>query len=37
MVTGRIVIAAARGVLLSCDKAKLAEFGGHITLTNEKH
>ena len=35
VVTGRIAIAAAQGLLLSCDKAKLAEFGGHVTLTNQ--
>ena len=31
-VTARIAMAAARGVLLSCDKTKLAEFGGHVQL-----
>ena len=35
VVTERIAIAAARGILLSYNKAKLAEFGGHIALTNQ--
>ena len=32
VVTARIAVAAARGILLSCDRSKLAEFGGHVTL-----
>ena len=32
VVTARIAVAAARGILLSCDCSKLAEFGGHVTL-----
>ena len=30
VVSARIVMAAARGVLLSCERSKLVEFGGHI-------
>ena len=30
--TARVAMAAARGVLLSCDKANLVEFGGHVQL-----
>ena len=30
--SARIAMAAARGILLSCDKMKLAEFGGHVQL-----
>lgn len=32
IVTARIAVAAARGILLACDRSKLAEFGGHIQL-----
>ena len=32
VVSSRIAMAAARGVLLSYDKYKLAEFGGHVVL-----
>ena len=32
VVTAQIAIAAAQGILLSCDCSKLAEFGGHVTL-----
>ena len=32
VVTARIAVAAARGILMSCDHSKLAEFGGHVTL-----
>ena len=32
-VSTRIVLAASRGIVLSYDKFKLAEFGGHIELT----
>ena len=28
----RITMAAARGILLKCDRTKLAEFGGHVQL-----
>ena len=31
--TARVAMAAARGVLLSCGKANLVEFGGHVQLT----
>ena len=34
-VSSRIVKAAARGILLAYDKGKLAEFGGHISLSKE--
>ena len=30
--SARIAMAAARGILLSCDKTKLVEFGGHVQL-----
>ena len=32
MVTAQIAVAAARGILLSCDRSKLAEFGGPVML-----
>ena len=32
VVSARIVIAAARGILLSCDKSRLVEYGGPIEL-----
>ena len=32
MVTARIAVAAARGIILACDRSKLIEFGGHIDL-----
>ena len=32
VVMARIVMAAARGTVLSCDRAMLAEFGGHVEL-----
>ena len=32
MVSARIAIAAARGILLSCDRSKLVEFGGPVEL-----
>lgn len=35
VVTARITIAAARGILLSCDRGKLMEFGGHVELTRD--
>ena len=31
-VSARILMAAARGILLKCDRTKLAEFGGHVEL-----
>ena len=34
VVTAWIAVAAARGILLSCDRSKLAEFGGHVTLNS---
>ena len=34
VVSARIAIAAARGILLSTDKLKLLECGGHIQLNN---
>lgn len=30
--SARIAMAAARGIVLSCDRSKLVEFGGHIEL-----
>ncbi len=32
VVSARIAMAAARGILLTCDRSKLAEFGGHVEL-----
>lgn len=32
IVSAAIAVAAAHGILMSCDKFKLAEFGGHIEL-----
>ena len=32
-VSARIVTAAARGILLKCDRTKLVEFGGHVELS----
>ena len=32
IVKARIAVPAARGILLACDRSKLAEFGGHIQL-----
>ena len=32
-VSARIVMAAARGILLKCDRSKLVEFGGHVELS----
>ena len=32
VVTARIAMAAAKGIVLTCDKSLLAEFGGHIEL-----
>ena len=32
VVSARIAMAAARGILLSCDQTKLVEFGGHVEL-----
>ena len=32
MVTAWIATPAARDILLSCDRSKLAEFGGHVML-----
>ncbi len=32
-VSARIAMAAARGILLKCDRTKLAEFGGHVELS----
>lgn len=32
VVTARIAVAAARGILMSCDRSKLVEFGGHVEL-----
>ena len=31
-VSARIVTAAARGILMKCDRSKLVEFGGHVEL-----
>ena len=35
VVTARIAIAAARGIILAADRSMLAEFGGHINLTTQ--
>ena len=35
VITARIVMAAARGIILSYDKFKLAEFGGHVELNHQ--
>ena len=32
IVTARIAVVAARGILLACDRSKLAVFSGHIRL-----
>ena len=32
IITASVVVAAARGILISCDHSKLVEFGGHIEL-----
>ena len=32
IVSAAIAVAAARSILVSCDRSKLAEFGGHIDL-----
>ena len=32
VVTARIAIAAARGIIMSCDRLKLVEFGGYVNL-----
>ena len=32
VVTSRIAVAAAKGILLACDRLKLLEFGGHVSL-----
>ena len=32
IVSAAIAVAASRGILVSCDRSKLAEFGGHIDL-----
>ena len=34
VVSSRIVLAAARGILLSTDKLKLLEYGGHVQLNS---
>ena len=35
VVTASVVVAAARGILMSRDRTQLAEFGGHIELSRE--
>ena len=35
IVTASVVVAAARGILMSCDRTQLAEFGGHIELSRQ--
>ncbi len=30
VISSRIVMATAKGIVLSCDKSKLVEYGGHI-------
>jgi len=34
-ISARIVMAAARGIILKCDRSKLAEFGGHIEINRQ--
>lgn len=33
VVTARILIAAARGIIVACERSRLVEFGGHIQLS----
>ena len=33
--SARITMAAARGILLKCNRAKLAEFGGHVEINRQ--
>ena len=35
IITASVVVAAARGILLSSDRSQLYEFGGHISLTRQ--
>ena len=35
VITASVVVAAARGILLSSDSSKLVEFGGHIDLSRQ--
>ena len=35
VVSSTITVAAAKGILLHCDREKLAEFGGHISLSRQ--
>ena len=35
VITASVVVAAARGILLTSDRSQLDEFGGHITLTRQ--
>ena len=35
VVSARIAVAAAKGILLTCDRSLLAEYGGHIELKGD--
>ena len=35
VVSARIAMAAARGILLSCDRSRLVEFRGHVNLSRQ--
>ena len=34
-ITASVIVAAARGILVACDRSKLVEFGGHIHLSRQ--
>ena len=36
VVNTKVIMAAARGIILSKDRTRLAEFGGHVTLTKDQ-
>ena len=33
VLTARILIAAARGIIMACERCRLVEFGGHVQLS----
>lgn len=35
VITASVVVAAARGIIISCDRSQLAEFGGHISFSRQ--
>ena len=35
VITASVVVAAARGIMISCDRSQLYEFGGHISLSRQ--